>query len=67
VRFLNGNAGLPVHVPYELTQFIPLLLIVLLTTVFYIMGHNEKSNQDVVVELNTQEAGVVELSGGAGE
>jgi amino acid transporter len=54
---------------YELTQFIPLVLIVLLTTVFYIMGHNEKSNQDVVVELNTQQMGIgeIEVSAGGGE
>ncbi len=43
---------------YELTQFIPLVLIVLLTTVFYIMGHNERSNQDVLVDPNARAAGV---------
>ena len=37
---------------YELTQFIPLLIIVALTVIFYIWGHAEKKNEDVVVELN---------------
>jgi glutamate:GABA antiporter len=36
---------------YELSQFIPLLLILLLTTVFFIWGHLEKRNGDVVVDL----------------
>ncbi len=52
---------------YELTQFIPLIIIVLLTIVFYIMGHNDKRNQDVVVELVTGESEVSEVGGGAGE
>ena len=52
---------------YELTQFIPLIIILLLTTVFYIMGHNEKSNVDVVVELVAGESEVSEVGGGAGE
>jgi glutamate:GABA antiporter len=33
---------------FELTQFIPLVVIVLLTIVFYIWGQNEKRNQDVI-------------------
>jgi len=54
---------------YELTQFIPLILIVLLTIVFYIMGHNDMNNQDVVVDLISHESGsgVGEVSSGAGE
>ncbi len=44
---------------YELTQFVPLALIFLLTVVFYIWGHAEKRNQDVVIELD--------VSAGAGE
>ena len=52
---------------YELTQFIPLVIIVLLTTVFYIMGHRETSNQDVFIDLNSHETGIREASGGAGE
>lgn len=44
------------HRAYELTQFIPLGIIVLLTGVFYVWGHAEKHNQDVVVELNLSEA-----------
>jgi amino acid transporter len=47
---------------YELTQFIPLALIVLLTLLFYILGHNDTRNQDMVVDLSTSESGV----GGAG-
>jgi uncharacterized membrane protein YidH (DUF202 family) len=50
---------------YELTQFIPLVLIVLLTIVFYILGHSDKRNQDVVVELGVAEPGV-ERAGGFG-
>ena len=37
---------------YELTQFIPLVIIVLLTVVFYVWGQAEKQNEDVIVELN---------------
>lgn len=44
---------------YELTQFLPLAIIFLLTVVFYIWGHAEKRNQDVMVELS--------VSAGAGE
>lgn len=44
---------------YELTQFIPLLIIALLTIVFYVWGHSEKRNEDVVVELNIGEVGGV--------
>ena len=39
---------------YEMTQFVPLAIIVLLTTVFYIWGHAEKTNQDVVVDYSQQ-------------
>ncbi len=51
---------------YELTQFIPLAIIVLLTTVFYIWGHAEKRNQDVVVEYNLEDMTEISVSG-AGE
>lgn len=37
---------------YELTQFIPLTLIVLLTVIFYVWGQTEAQNEDVVVEFN---------------
>ena len=40
---------------YELTQFIALGIIFLLTVVFYVWGQLEKRNQDVVVELNVAE------------
>lgn len=49
---------------YELTQFIPLAIIVLLTTVFYIWGHAEKRNQDVVVEYNLEDMTEIQVSGG---
>jgi glutamate:GABA antiporter len=39
---------------YELSQLIPLGIIVLLTIMFYIWSQSEKRDQDVVVELNTQ-------------
>ena len=52
---------------YELTQFIPLVIIVLLTIVFYIMGHNDKRNQDVLVEMGASEADVERAGGIAGE
>jgi uncharacterized membrane protein YidH (DUF202 family) len=52
---------------YELTQFIPLVLIVLLTIVFYILGHSDKRNQDVVVELGVAEPGVGRAGGLGGE
>jgi len=45
----NDGVG---RLTYELTQFIPLLIIVLLTTGMYIWGQLEKRNKDVVVELN---------------
>ena len=40
---------------YELTQFIPLVFIILLTTVFYIWGHSVKRNRDVVAALRRDE------------
>jgi glutamate:GABA antiporter len=49
---------------YELTQFIPLALIVLLTVVFFIWGQSQRTNQDVVVELDS---GTASLGGVAGE
>src|SRR5690348_16912921 len=48
---------------YELTQFIPLAIIVMLTIVFYVMGHSDKRNQDVVVELSTVESEVGPVGG----
>jgi amino acid transporter len=36
---------------YELTQFIPLLVIFALAPIFYIWGHLEKRNSDVVAAL----------------
>jgi glutamate:GABA antiporter len=37
---------------YELANFIPLAVIALLTIIFYVWGHAEKRNQDVVVDYN---------------
>jgi glutamate:GABA antiporter len=62
-----SSTGSVDRLTYELTQFIPLALIVLLTIVFYIWGHNDKRNQDVVVEVNTAEAEVRSIGGLAGE
>jgi glutamate:GABA antiporter len=64
-----ASTGSVDRLTYELTQFIPLVLIVLLTIIFYILGHNDKRNQDVVVELETGEAipGVGSAGGIAGE
>ena len=49
---------------YEMTQFVPLAIIVLLTTVFYIWGHAEKTNQDVVVDYSQQSNTEVVVGGG---
>jgi amino acid transporter len=49
---------------YEMTQFVPLAIIVLLTTVFYIWGHAEKTNRDVVVDYSLQDNTEVVLGGG---
>jgi glutamate:GABA antiporter len=54
------------RITYELTQFGPLLFIVLLTTVFYIWGHAEKSNEDVVVDYS-QVSNAEAVVGGGGE
>ncbi|GAC1380291.1 MAG: APC family permease [Ktedonobacteraceae bacterium] len=53
------------RITYELSQLIPLAIIFLLTVVFYVWGHREAHNQDVVVDLNSGEAS--EFSAGAGE
>ncbi len=49
---------------YELTQFIALGIIFLLTVVFYVWGHLEKRNQDVVVELDLSTGTEVVASAG---
>ncbi len=51
---------------YEMTQLIPLAIIVLLTTVFYIWGHAEKANMDVVVDYS-QLTNTEAVVGGGGE
>jgi glutamate:GABA antiporter len=52
---------------YELTQFLPLAFIVLLTAVFFIWGQSEKRNRDVVVELSPGEETVEGLGGVTGD
>ena len=49
---------------YEMTQFVPLVIIVLLTTVFYIWGHAEKANRDVVVDYSQLSNAEVVVGGG---
>jgi len=49
---------------YELTQFIPLGIIALLTLVFYVWGHLEKGNRDVVVDLNLETQSEAVAGGG---
>lgn len=51
---------------YELSQLIPLGVIVLLTIVFYVWGQAEKRNRDVVVELDLNTDNETILSTGAG-
>jgi glutamate:GABA antiporter len=46
---------------YELTQLIPLAVTFLLTIIFYIWGHLERSNKDVVVAVNLAEIPTVPL------
>jgi hypothetical protein len=42
------------RITYELTQWIPLAVIVVLTIVFYVWGQKEKGNRDVVAEQNVE-------------
>lgn len=55
VILVPRSTGKVDRLTYELTRFIPLVIIVLLTIVFYIMGHNDKRNQDVFVDLHSGE------------
>ena len=57
-----ANSGVS-RLTYELSQLIPLGIIFLLTVVFYVWGHAEKRNQDVIVEVTT---GGEEFALGAG-
>ncbi len=66
-----ASSGVPIllvnaRISYEATQFVPLLIIVLLTTVFYIWGHAEKHNEDVVVDYS-QVSNAEVVVGGGGE
>ncbi len=58
-----SNAGVS-RLTYELTQLLPLAFIFLLTVVFFVWGHMESKNRDVVVDLAS---GETEFSVGAGE
>ena len=49
---------------YIVTQFVALAVILLLAAVFYVWGHLEKRNQDVVVELNLETMSEVAVSAG---
>ena len=49
---------------YELTQFLPLAIIFLLTVGFYIWGQSESRNRDVVVELGAGEGTAFGAGGG---
>jgi glutamate:GABA antiporter len=49
---------------YEMTQFVPLAIIVLLTAVFYIWGHAEKANRDVVVDYSQLSNAEIVVGGG---
>ncbi len=49
---------------YIVTQFVALGVILLLAAVFYVWGHLEKRNQDVVVELNLETMSEVAVSAG---
>ena len=62
-----SSTGSVDRLTYELTQFIPLAVIVLLTVVFYILGHSDTRNRDVVVDLSTGEAASGTVGGLAGE
>jgi amino acid transporter len=63
----ESNVSSVGRLTYELTQFIPLGVIVLLTIVFYVWGQSESSNPDIAVELNLGDMSGTELRAGAGE
>jgi glutamate:GABA antiporter len=63
----DSNVSSVGRLTYELTQFIPLGVIALLTIVFYIWGQNQANNRDVAVELNLADMNESELRAGAGE
>ena len=62
---IPASTGAVSRLTYELTQFIPLAIIFLLTVVFYVWGQMESKNEDVVIDLNT--ATDTGYSAGAGE
>jgi amino acid transporter len=59
VPFDISSSGVS-RLTYEVTQFAALGIIILLTVVFYIWGHLEKRNKDVVIELHFTEEGTGE-------
>ena len=48
-----ANSGFS-RTTYELANFIPLAIVALLTIVFYVWGHAEKRNADVIVDFNLE-------------
>ena len=62
---ISTPAGMS-RVSYEVTEFAALAIIFLLTLVFYVWGHAEKRNRDVVIDLSPVTEGGTELSGAAG-
>jgi len=63
----DANVGSVGRLAYELTQFVPLGIIALLTIVFYVWGQSESSNRDVAVEVNLADMSESGLSAGASE
>ena|SRR5579859_110009 len=51
---------------YEMTQFTPLVIIILLTIGLYVWGHLEKRNEDVVIELHLDQGEQQVVSEAAG-
>jgi hypothetical protein len=45
----------------ELAQFIPLIIIVARTVIFYLWGHAEKKNEDMIVEFKLLEGSEIAL------
>ena len=60
VTLVKDSVG---RLTYELTQFIPLAVILLLTIIFYVWGHLERSNKDVTIEVNLTEVPTAPLGG----
>jgi amino acid transporter len=57
------NSGVS-RLTYELTQFVPLSIILVLTIVFSVWGQMEKRNQDVIVEVNLEAETAIVVNAG---